>query len=573
MPVDRLDPSDYPQTPLGGTLVDRVLEGDALEEVLERAPGLPTIMVDQEAEISFEMMATGVFSPLIGAPSKEENESIVETGRLLDGTPWPIPFTLSPAGKRNEEVIRGLGDADEVILVNQAGRPVALLTLQEAYEYDREARARNLFGTEDPRAHPGVASIFRRMTDVALAGTIDLIERPSWGAFERHRMTPKETYDLFYRRRGYSRVAGFVTGANPPHMGHEHMHRVALEQVDAILLLPQVEMERPEYIRPYHRVMALEALSDVYYPPYRVVLSAMRTNYLFAGPREAVLHAVVMRNYGCTHALIGRDHAGVGDLFDLYAGQHAFDQYETAELGIEPIFFSEVFYCSRCRATATERTCPHDTRYRVQISGTGIREILRRGYLPPKEICRPEVAHVAIQGVEPQTVDEEGRGVYPVGQTLRALFPFYMVSTRLGGYLRPEPLTEESLTPRAVEAALMDVRAHADDVYDGVFNEIAAASEVNRSLAERWRVEAREIMIDHQAEVVSRFCEQMQGVQEGVDQLTGLTEAEVADDIHAARQILSEHPRPLHPEQARHRVTRHELPAEPVSRDTEEDER
>jgi sulfate adenylyltransferase len=183
------------------------------------------------------------------------------------------------------------------------------------------------------------------------------------------------------------------------------------------------------------------------------------------------------------------------------------------------------------------------------------------------------VAHIAIQGVEPQTVDEEGCGVYPVGQTIRALFPFYMVATRLGGYLRPEPLSEESLTVRAVEAALMDVRAHADDVYDGVFHEVAAASEVNRSLAERWRVEAREIMIDHQAEVITRFCEQMKGVQEGVDQLTGLTEAEVADDIHAARQILSEHPRPLHPEQARHRVTPHDHPVDAETRDTEDGER
>lgn len=556
MTADR--PGPPPQTPLGGTLVDRVLADDALGEALDRAPGLPSIMVDREAEISFEMIATGVFSPLVGSPSREENECIVESGRLLDGTPWPIPFSFAPAGRRNAEVVGRLSEGDDVVLIDRSSRPVALLHVREIYDFDRECRGRTLFGTPDPRAHPGVASIFRRMGRRALSGTVDLIQRASWGAFERHRLTPKETYHLFYERRGYRTVAGFVTGANPPHLGHEHMHRVALELVDGILLLPQVEMERTEYIRPYHRLLALEALADVYYPPLRVVLSALRTNYLFAGPREAVLHALIMRNYGCTHALIGRDHAGVGDMFDLYASQHVFDQYRPGELGIEPIFFSEIFYCARCRATATERTCPHDTRYRVQISGTGIREVLRRGYLPPKEICRPEVSHVAIQGVEPPTVDEEGQSVYPVGQTVHSLFPFYEVATRLGGYLRPEAVQRDSLGVRDLEAALLDVRTHADRVYEGVFDEVAAAVEVDRALTERWRVEAREILVDHQAEVVQRFCEQMRGVEEGVDQLTGLTPAEVASDLQAARQVLSEHPRPLHPEQAHRRLTVHE---------------
>ncbi|MHB9114399.1 MAG: sulfate adenylyltransferase [Thermoleophilia bacterium] len=555
------DPSPIPQTPLGGTLIDRVLVGDALAEVLERAPTLPRIMVDREAEISFEMIATGVFSPLVGPPSKEENECIVQTGRLLDGTPWPIPFSFSPAGRRNAEVGGRLDQGDEVILIDRSGKPVAVLRVNGVYEFDREARGNSLFGTDDPHSHPGVAAIFRRMGRRGLSGTVELIERASWGAFERHRLTPKETYELFYERRGYGTVAGFVTGANPPHMGHEHMHRVALELVDAILLLPQVEMERPEYIRPYHRLMGLEALADVYYPPLRVILSALRTNYLFAGPREAVLHALIMRNYGCTHALIGRDHAGVGDMFDLYASQHVFDQYGPGELGIEPIFFSEIFYCTRCRATATERTCPHDTRYRIQISGTGIREVLRRGYFPPKEICRPEVSHLAIQGVEPPTVDEHGQSVYPVGQTIHSLFPFYEVATRLGGYLRPEIADHESLGDRDLEAALLDVRAHADQVYQGVFDEIAAATEVNRALTERWRVEAREILVDHQAEVVQRFCEQMRGSEQGVDQLTGLTREEVAGDLQAARQVLSEHPRPLHPEQAHRRLTVHERAA------------
>ncbi len=544
------------QTPLGGRLIDRVLRDDALAEALDRVPGLPTIMADREAEITMEMIATGVFSPLKGSPTREENECIVETGRLTDGTPWPIPFTFAPAGRNNAEAISRLREGEEVLIIDRASRPVALLHVREIYEFDRERRGKNLFGTSDPSAHPGVSSIFKRMGRYAVSGPIELIRRADWGAFERHRLTPRETREIF-SRRGYQRVAGFVTGANPPHLGHEYMHRVALEHVDAVLLMPQVEMEHSEFIRPYHRLLALEALTDVYYPPYRVVLCPMRTNYLFAGPREAVLHALVMRNYGCTHALIGRDHAGVGDLFDMYAGQQVFDSYSQDELGIETQFFSEVFYCTRCRATATERTCPHDTRYRLQISGTGIREVLRRGYLPPKEVCRPEVAHIAIQGVEPPTTDEEGRGVYPVGQTMHALFPFYEVAGRLGGDLRREIVDVDSMGERDLEAALLDVRANSDSIYRGVFDEVALANEWGSGLTERWRTEAREILVDHQAEVVRRFCEQQRGTEEGIDQLTGLTPEEVDSDLHAARQILSEHPRPLHPDKARHRISDH----------------
>ncbi|MCL5942852.1 MAG: sulfate adenylyltransferase [Actinobacteria bacterium] len=484
------------QTPLGGSLVDRVLVGEARAAALERCPGLPALMIDSEAEITCEMIATGVFSPLTGFLTKEENESVLQTGRLPDGTPWPIPLSLAPAGRRNAEVLRGLREGDEVALIDRRGECVALQRVNQVYTLDREARARSLFGTGEPAAHPGVESMYRRFGSLALAGPLELLRRPGWGAFEAYRMTPRETYEYLYDRQGYSRVAGFVTGANPPHMGHEHMHRVALELVDAVLLLPQVEMERPEYIEATHRILALETLRDVYYPPNRVVLAALRTNYLFAGPREAVLHALIMRNYGCTHALIGRDHAGVGDRYDMYAGQRIFTEYEPGELGIEPLFFSEIFLCTPRRATAPERTCPHDARYRLMISGTGIREVLRRGYLPPKEICRPEVGHVALRGVVPKGVDAAGRGVYPVGQTIHSLFPHYEVAVRLGGHLRPGVVPWQALTDRDLEAALLDSRTHADEVYAGVFAEFAAAVETDRRLAERWRVEAREILAD-----------------------------------------------------------------------------
>jgi sulfate adenylyltransferase len=538
-----------PQRPLGGALVDRELRGDAREAALEQAVSLPKLMIDREAEISFEMIATGVFSPLTGPLDSTDNESVLERGRLSDGTPWPIPFSFAPGGERNREVVRRLRPGDRVALVGGDRRLVALLDIKDTYVYDRDRRARILFDTTDPGAHPGVASIHRRMGAVSLAGDILLLQRPSWGAFERYRHTPRETYELLYERHGFKRVAGFVTGANPPHFGHEYMHRMALDLVDAVLLLPQVEMERPEYIEAPYRIMALEALRDAYYPPCRAVLAALRTNYLFAGPREAVLHALIMRNYGCTHALIGRDHAGVGDIYDPYAGQRAFADYAPGELGIEPLFFSEVFYCTRCRMPVTEKTCAHDTRYRLQISGTGIREVLRRGYFPPKEICRPEVSHIAIQGVVPRRGPLEGGGIYPVGQTVRSLFPFYQVAQRLGGALRPSPVPPEALGERDLQAALLDVRQHADDVYSEVFDEMATASEPNRSLAARWRAEAREILVDHQLELVERLA------RPGSDGAgTEQSPAEQRAEVARAEEVLRRHPRPLHPQEGWERM-------------------
>ena len=545
-----------PQTPLGGRLVERTLQGDRLAAALERAQGLPRIMIDREAEITFEMVATGVFSPLTGTLGRADSETVIEHGRLADGTPWPIPLTFAPAGRRNREVIEKLREGDEVLLVSQNGQPVALQRISETFTYDREKRAQRLFGTTSPEVHPGVDAIFRRMGELSLAGEIELLDRPSWGSFERYRMTPRETYRLLYEERGYRSVAGFITGANPPHIGHEYMHRTALEAVDAILLLPQVELERPEYVKPDYRIQALEALTDVYYPPFRVVLSALRTNYLFAGPREAVLHAIIMRNYGCTHALIGRDHAGVGDVYDMYASHRIFDEYSPEELGIKVVAFSEVFYCARCRMPATENTCPHDTRYRVQISGTGIREVLRRGFFPPKEICRPEVSHIAMQGVVPSgggAGTGSKRGVYAPGQTIHSLFSFYEVAYRLGGYLRPQIIGETSLGERDLEAALLDVRSHADRVYEAVFDEMAEAGEANRSLAARWRTEAREILIDHQADLLAQLQEKRRLLQAGewLDQ----AEEGLEGDISRAERVLEQHPRPLHPDAVRARLS------------------
>src|SRR5690606_33823582 len=247
----------------------------------------------------------------------------------------------------------------------------------------------------------GVDAIFRRMGDVALGGPLWMLRRAHWGPFEKLRKEPKDTWRLFYEERKFRSVAGFITGANPLHRGHEYIHRNALEEIDGLLLQPLVEMAKREYTRHEFRVLAYRSVLETYYPKDRAILSPLRVTYIFAGPREAVLHAIIMKNYGCTHALIGRDHAGIGDYYDKYASHTIFEEFTPAEIGIDVLLFHEVFYCMRCASPATTQSCRNDVSVRINISGTSIREMLRHGFLPPKDIVRPESARIAMQGIQP----------------------------------------------------------------------------------------------------------------------------------------------------------------------------
>src|SRR5690625_3225384 len=304
--------SNYPHHPQGGRLVNRVVQGEERDEVLALARSLPTIMVDLEAVITLEMIATGVLSPNEGFMNEADYRSVLESGRLASGVVWPVPLSFAPAGHRNSEIVRSLASGDRVALADETGEPVAILNVEDIFPYDKEHRARALFGTTD-RAHPGVDSIFRRMGDVALGGPIDLLQRVHWGAFEKLRLEPKDTWHLFYEEKKFRTAAGFITGANPLHRGHEYIHRNSLEEIDGLLLQPLVEMAKREYTRHEYRVLAYRSVLETYYPKERAVLSPLRVTYIFAGPREAVLHALIMKNYGCTHALIGRDHAGIAE--------------------------------------------------------------------------------------------------------------------------------------------------------------------------------------------------------------------------------------------------------------------
>src|SRR5690625_3862942 len=500
--------SKYPQKPHGGKLVDRVATGEEREKGLEKAKSLSKIMIDLEAVITLEMIATGVLSPNDGFLNEEDYLSVLETGRLKNGIVWPTPLSFAPIGDRNEQVVASLSVGDEVLLVDHEELPIALLKVEDLFEYDRDHRAEHLFGTKD-RAHPGVDSIYRRMGDKAIGGQITLLNRVDWGPFEPLRLEPKDTWHLFYEEKKFKKIAGFITGANPMHRGHEHRHRNHLEDVDGLLVQPLVEMAKREYTRHEFRMLAYRAVLEQYYPKERTILSPLRVTYNIAGPRETILHALVMKNYGCTHAIIGRDHAGIGDYYDKYASHTVFEEFPPEELGIDVRLFYEVFYCTRCDSLGTDQTCPHDESYRINISGTGIREMLRQGIMPPKEIVRPESARIAMQGVQPKGLDENEVATLPVGETVKKIFPFYLNSTRLGGKARETSLDVDELTNRDLEAAIQDVRNNADRIYKEISDEYNFAGDINRRLQPDWIMDAREAIVSQQEMVIDDLEEKV----------------------------------------------------------------
>ena len=544
----------YPQKPHGGKLVNKVLTGKELEEELARAELLPKIMIDMEAIITVEMIATGVLSPNEGFMKEADYKSVLTKGRLENGLIWPVPLSFAPIGKRNKEIVKTLSIGEDIALVDEENQVIAILHLEDIFDYDKEYRASHLFGTVD-RNHPGVDAIFRRMGDTALGGPIKLLRRVDWGPFEKLRLEPKDTWYEFYEEKKFRSAAGFITGANPLHRGHEYIHKNALEEIDGLLLQPLVEMAKREYTRHEFRMLSYRSVLDTYYPEGRSILSPLRVTYIFAGPRETVFHALIMENYGCTHALIGRDHAGIGEYYDKYASHSIFDEFDPEELGIDIRLFHEVFYCTRCDSPATGQSCPHDEQYRINISGTGIREMLRHGIMPPKEIVRPESARIAMQGVQPKGVDAEGEAVSPVGKTIKSMFPFYLERMQLGGQKRVQPLTVDQLTRVDLETANLDVRTNADRVYREVFEEFSKVGDINRSLQPEWIVEARAALHAQQKMVIQDLEEKVaQAPENASDEFMYQDREESRRELEVAKKILEDIPKVLADENLTYRT-------------------
>jgi sulfate adenylyltransferase len=360
----------------GGELVDRTGERPDGVERLEQ------LTLTSRELSDLELLACGALSPLEGFMGRDDYESVLETMRLSNGLPWALPVGLAV-----EQGPRG----DQVALADPTGRPVAVLEVEDVYEYDKSREAEQAFRTTDG-AHPGVARLYDQKP-LYLSGRVTAFELPE-PAFPELAKTPAETRAEF-AERGWKRVVGFQT-RNPIHRAHEYLTKVALETVDGLLIHPLVGDTKSDDVPTATRVECYRVLLDGYYPAERVVLSAFPAAMRYAGPREAIWHAICRKNYGCSHFIVGRDHAGVGDYYGTYDAQLIFDEFEPHELDIEPMFFEHSFWCRACRSMASAKTCPHDKEDHVFLSGTKVRELLENGELPPVEFSRPEVAAVLI---------------------------------------------------------------------------------------------------------------------------------------------------------------------------------
>ena len=371
--------------PHGGQLVNRLLEGAARDDARARAAAAPQITLNEVGLADLELIATGVYSPLTGFLGSADHERVISEIKLADGTLWPIPITLAVS----EEQAAALELGEAVALHSESGHLVGLLELREKYRIDVTREAELVYRTTD-EAHPGVARLYRQ-GPVLLAGDVWQLE-PVTPAFPKLAYTPAETRAAF-AERGWQTIVGFQT-RNPVHRAHEYLQKVALETIDGLLLHPLVGATKGDDVPATTRVESYEVLLEKYYPANRVLLAAYPAAMRYAGPREAVLHAISRQNYGCTHFIVGRDHAGVGSYYGTYDAQKLVDSLEPGALLITPIKFEHTFYCKTCGSIVSSRTCPHDSSHHLLLSGTKVRELLRVGENLPPEFTRPEVAEV-----------------------------------------------------------------------------------------------------------------------------------------------------------------------------------
>ncbi len=371
--------------PHGGKLINRVLQGENKEIALEKIKSLPSLTLNHDLISDVENIAFGVFSPLEGFLGKRDYQSVLNQMRLANDLPWTIPIVLDVDREEADKFKIG----QEIALLNQKAQPVAILTLEEKYEYDKEQLAAKVFQTKDT-AHPGVAKI-KGMKDVLLAGKIDLIQE-SETPFSNYRLKPIETRVLF-KEKGWRTVVGFQT-RNTPHIGHEYVQKTALTFTDGLFINPVIGRKKKGDFKDEVILASYEELIKNYYLKERAVIAILQMEMRYAGPREAIFHAIIRKNFGCTHIIIGRDHAGVGNYYPPYAAQDIFEGFP--DLVIVPLFFKSFFYCRKCRSVVNEKTCPHPASEHINFSGTKIREMLSKGEIPPPELMRPEVAKIII---------------------------------------------------------------------------------------------------------------------------------------------------------------------------------
>jgi sulfate adenylyltransferase len=363
-------------------------ERAALARLAER---LKTVRLSARELADLEMLASGAFTPLAGFMNEPDYLRSRDEMRLASGVPWPIPITLGI----EEKEARALGIGDDIALADAEGRRIALLTLDEVFAVDRAREAEAVFGTADP-AHPGAKNVLSTPR-WCLGGRVRLFGEIPDRAFLEYRLAPRQTRAAF-AERGWRKIVAFQT-RNPTHRAHEYIQKAALEICDGLLLHPLVGETKGDDVPAAVRMETYKVLLENYYPRERAMLAVMPAHMRYGGPREAVLHAIVRRNYGCTHFIVGRDHAGVGNYYGTYDAQKIFERFTAEEIGITPLTFENTFYCRRCAAMASYKTCPHEDADRLLLSGTRVREMLRSGKAPPPEFTRPEIAAILVSAM------------------------------------------------------------------------------------------------------------------------------------------------------------------------------
>ena len=383
--------------PHGGKLVNRLLAGREADEAKKKAAGLKKLTLTPFEESDLEMIAVGVLSPLEGFMGKADFDSVLDRMHLANGLAWTLPVVKSISAEETKSIRAG----GEVTLVNQNGTALAILALDEIYPHDKLKHCQKAYGTEES-AHPGVARVIGT-GDFLAGGKISVFERPGHTKFLEHRRDPAETRKIL-ERGGRKKGVAFQP-RNPIPRAHEYLQKCALETVDGLLIHPLVGATKGDDVPAEVRMRCYEVLIEKYYQKDRVLLSVFPAAMRYAGPKEAIFHALVRKNYGCTHFIVGRDHAGVSrpdgkGFYGPFDAQKIFDEFKPEELGVTPLFFDNAFYCRACGSMASEKICPHNSQDRVSFSGTKVREMLRAGEIPPPEFTRPEVARVLIEAYQ-----------------------------------------------------------------------------------------------------------------------------------------------------------------------------